>query len=141
MSVVEFPHSWGQNSIIARLPATSSPKGRVIIGAHQDSTNLLPFLGAPGADDDGSGTTTIVEVMRVLVGQGWRPETYDVEWHFYSAEEGGMLGSGEIAQKWAREKRAMLDAGKGKHDQAHDVRGMLQVSRIDCNKEQRGEQG
>jgi leucyl aminopeptidase len=60
--------------------------------------------------------------MRLLVGQGYVPPSYDVEWHFYSAEEGGMLGSGEIAQSWAKEK------GSVSHE-AHNVRGMLQVSR------------
>lgn len=45
--VEEFPHPWGQNSIIARLPLANSSAhslGKVIIGAHQDSTNLLPFV-------------------------------------------------------------------------------------------------
>lgn len=54
MTVKEFPHEWGQNSIIATLPVAKGKKalGRIVIGAHQDSTNLLPFLGAPGADDE-----------------------------------------------------------------------------------------
>ena len=49
MTVSEFAHPWGQNSIIARLPVSSNvqSKGKVVVGAHQDSTNLLPFLGAP----------------------------------------------------------------------------------------------
>ena len=42
MTVREFPHPWGQNSIIATLPIGSrdgkKSKGKVIIGAHQDST-------------------------------------------------------------------------------------------------------
>lgn len=42
------------------------------IGAHQDSVNLLlpMFLRSPGADDDGSGTVTILEAFRVLVASG-----------------------------------------------------------------------
>lgn len=49
MSVEEFPHPWGQNSLIVKLPAndTANAKGTVVVGAHQDSTNLLPFLSAP----------------------------------------------------------------------------------------------
>lgn len=49
MTVEEFPHSWGQNSIIVKLPAndTANAKGTIVVGAHQDSTNLLPFLSAP----------------------------------------------------------------------------------------------
>ena len=59
VTVKEFPHPWGQNSLIVHFPrATSAQKKHddddddiVVVGAHQDSTNLLPFLGAPGADD------------------------------------------------------------------------------------------
>jgi hypothetical protein len=49
MSVEEFPHSWGQNSLIVKLPAngTEEAQGTIVVGAHQDSTNLLPFLSAP----------------------------------------------------------------------------------------------
>jgi hypothetical protein len=36
-----------------------------IVGAHQDSMNYKnPFDAAPGADDDGSGTVTILEALR-----------------------------------------------------------------------------
>jgi len=62
-----FQHPWGQNSIIATLPGKSEKT--IVIGAHQDSINLfLPsILAAPGADDDGSGTVTILEALRVLL--------------------------------------------------------------------------
>ncbi|GAA5955470.1 hypothetical protein JCM21900_002059 [Sporobolomyces salmonicolor] len=108
VKVSEFEHSWGQNSIIVRFdPAESAKKNDqvVIIGAHQDSTNLLPFLGAPGADDDGSGTTSLLETFRTLVNASFVPSTHPVELHWYSAEEGGLLGSKAIAQAYAREAR------------------------------------
>lgn len=114
-SVKPFPHPWGQNSIIATIPGKS--KKTVVIGAHQDSINLfLPaFLAAPGADDDGSGTVTILEALRVLLtsediikGKGENT----VEFHWYSAEEGGLLGSQAIFQSYEKEGR--------------DVKAMLQ---------------
>lgn len=45
----EFAHPWGQNSIIVRFePSTDSKNApTVVIGAHQDSTNQFPFLPAP----------------------------------------------------------------------------------------------
>ncbi|SPO21301.1 related to bacterial leucyl aminopeptidase precursor [Ustilago trichophora] len=105
VSVEEFPHPWGQNSILLKIKGTDSAltnkKGITILGAHQDSTNLFPFFAAPGADDDGSGTVTILETLRVLLGAKWRPET-DVEFHWYSAEEGGLLGSQAVAQAYER---------------------------------------
>ncbi|KAF8326535.1 uncharacterized protein EI90DRAFT_3228136 [Cantharellus anzutake] len=101
ITVNEFEHPWGQNSIIVRIRGTSMSKdtGSVIISAHQDSTNFLPFLPAPGADDDGSGTVTILETYRVLLAANFTP-IHDVEWHFYSAEEGGLLGSQAVVNDY-----------------------------------------
>ncbi|KDE09211.1 hypothetical protein MVLG_00533 [Microbotryum lychnidis-dioicae p1A1 Lamole] len=112
ISVKEFPHSWGQNSIILRFEPSSKAsalrkkQGKeqvVILGAHQDSTNMFPFLAAPGADDDGSGTTTLVEALTVLVNASFIPSDHPVEFHWYSAEEGGLLGSQAVAQSYARD--------------------------------------
>jgi leucyl aminopeptidase len=107
-SVKGFSHPWGQSSIIATIPGKSNKT--VVIGAHQDSINLfLPsILAAPGADDDGSGTVTILEALRVLlksedVLKGEAPNT--VEFHWYSAEEGGLLGSQAIFQSYQKEGR------------------------------------
>ncbi|GAA5983252.1 hypothetical protein JCM10908_000213 [Rhodotorula pacifica] len=121
IDVREFKHSWGQNSIIARFEPASeggleelksnSTGGIVIIGAHQDSTNLLPFLGAPGADDDASGTTSILSAFKSLVESGFKPSHGPVEFHWYSAEEGGLLGSQAVAQDYAArgvDARSML---------------------------------
>nr|GAT53964.1 peptidase [Mycena chlorophos] len=100
ISISEFPHSWGQNSIIVRINGTSSTDdGVVVIGAHQDSTNMLFFLPAPGADDDGSGSVTILESYRGLLAADFHPERA-VEFHWYSAEEGGLLGSQAVAQHY-----------------------------------------
>ncbi|KAI0692657.1 hypothetical protein BC835DRAFT_1356394 [Cytidiella melzeri] len=100
ISITEFPHSWGQNSIIARINGTSSDDSTIIISAHQDSTNMWPFLPAPGADDDGSGSVTILESYRALIASNFQPER-PVEFHWYAAEEGGLLGSQAVAQSYA----------------------------------------
>jgi leucyl aminopeptidase len=109
-----FTHPWGQNSIIATIPGKS--ESTVIVGAHQDSINLFlpPILSAPGADDDGSGTVTILEALRVLLTsediiRGEAENT--IEFHWYSAEEGGLLGSQAIFseyEKSSRDVKAML---------------------------------
>lgn len=110
-----FEHSWQQSSIIARIPGKTN--STVVIGAHQDSINLfLPsILAAPGADDDGSGSMTILEVFRVLLSfkeivKGEAENT--IEFHWYSAEEGGLLGSQAIFQQYEKDER--------------DVKAMLQ---------------
>ncbi|KAF7546816.1 hypothetical protein G7Z17_g8153 [Cylindrodendrum hubeiense] len=109
-----FPHTWQQHSVIATIPGQSNKT--VVIGAHQDSINLfLPsILSAPGADDDGSGSVTTMEVLRALlkskdVVDGKAPNT--IEFHWYSAEEGGLLGSQAIFQSYEasdRDVKAML---------------------------------
>ncbi|EAS31262.3 leucine aminopeptidase 1 [Coccidioides immitis RS] len=114
VKVERFEHSWGQFSIIATIPGRTNKT--VVIGAHQDSINLfLPsILPAPGADDDGSGTVTILEAFRVLlqseaVQQGNAANT--IEFHWYSAEEAGLLGSQAIFSdysKTGRDIKAML---------------------------------
>ncbi|KAI8949055.1 Zn-dependent exopeptidase [Xylaria longipes] len=125
-----FKHSWGQHSIIATIPGKS--KSTVVIGAHQDSINLwLPsILPAPGADDDGSGTVTILEAFRILLSsedviKGNAPNT--IEFHWYSAEEGGLLGSQAIFseyEKQGRDVKAMLQ---------QDMTGFIQKT-IDAGK-------
>ncbi|KAK7049682.1 hypothetical protein VNI00_005713 [Paramarasmius palmivorus] len=96
----EFIHSWGQNSIIVRIPGSVKEDEVVVISAHQDSTNMWPFLPAPGADDDGSGSVTILESYRGLIAADFHPER-TVEFHWYSAEEGGLLGSQAVAADYA----------------------------------------
>lgn len=112
--VERFAHPWGQFSIIARIPGKTN--NTVVLGAHQDSINLfLPsILAAPGADDDGSGTVTILETLRALlrsetIAKGQAQNT--IEFHWYSAEEGGLLGSQAVYSKYKkdlREVKAML---------------------------------
>ncbi|KAI0676856.1 peptidase [Trametes maxima] len=100
ISIQEFPHSWQQSSVIVRINGSSTTDDSVVvIGAHQDSTNNWPFLPAPGADDDGSGSMSILEAYRGLVAAGFRPERA-VEFHWYSAEEGGLLGSQAVARAY-----------------------------------------
>ncbi|EGV63697.1 Zn-dependent exopeptidase [Yamadazyma tenuis ATCC 10573] len=94
---------WDQFSLIASIPGTVDTK--VVVGAHQDSANLiLPnSLPAPGADDDGSGTITILEAFRILI-QDYKAGNFKphqtLEFHFYSAEEGGLLGSYDVFDRY-----------------------------------------
>jgi bacterial leucyl aminopeptidase len=103
-TVKKFDHPWGQFSIIAQIPGKSN--NTIVQSAHQDSINaFLPsILAAPGADDDGSGTVTILEALRVLlkskdVVKGKSENT--IEFHWYSAEEGGLLGSQAVFKHYA----------------------------------------
>ncbi|KAL0953837.1 hypothetical protein HGRIS_005015 [Hohenbuehelia grisea] len=102
VTVAAFKHSWVQSSIIAKIPGKSASSPVTIIGAHLDSINLSsPTSGrAPGSDDDGSGTVNLIEAFRVLLASGFQPST-PVEFHWYSGEEGGLLGSNAIATSYS----------------------------------------
>ncbi|KAJ3208630.1 Leucine aminopeptidase 1, partial [Clydaea vesicula] len=109
LSVTEFEHTWGQNSIIFQIKPIENDDGVVIIGAHQDSVNQWnPWFGrAPGADDDGSGSATIIEALRVILHGGYTPKKV-LEFHWYSGEEGGMLGSQKVAAKYRKDNVAVV---------------------------------
>ncbi|OJJ42332.1 hypothetical protein ASPZODRAFT_77068 [Penicilliopsis zonata CBS 506.65] len=112
ISLEYFPHPFRQSSIIARF----EPKTRnfslplTVIGAHQDSANyLFPLLPAPGADDDCSGTVSNLEAFRILAESGYTPKNGPVEFHWYAAEEGGELGSQDVA-RYKKEQGAHIGA-------------------------------
>lgn len=112
ISLEYFTHSFVQPSIIARFEpkVTNFSHPLTIIGAHQDSTNyFFPLLPAPGADDDCSGTVSILEAFRVLANSGFTPLNGPVEFHWYAAEEAGLLGSQDIA-RYKRESGATIGA-------------------------------
>ncbi|CAR28035.1 hypothetical protein ZYGR_0N05230 [Zygosaccharomyces rouxii] len=110
VSVEKFEHDgWDQFSIIVSIRGRETPEDIVILGSHQDSMNLIlpSLLSAPGADDDGSGTVTNLETLRLyveLLSQGYRPKN-TIEFHFYSAEEGGMLGSLDLFTAYVEKQK------------------------------------
>lgn len=114
ISAALYKHSWVQSSIVVKVAgAANNSAPIVILGAHMDSINLSsPTNGrAPGADDDGTGTVNVIEILRVLVASGWKPAT-PVEFHWYSGEEAGLLGSDAIATAYKRagtQVKAMME--------------------------------
>jgi len=97
-----FPHSWLQSSVVARIPGNGPHADEVVIvGAHEDSVNGGGTQRSPGADDDASGTSTVLELFRVIVASGFVPDR-TIEFHTYSAEEVGLRGSQDIAAAYQR---------------------------------------
>jgi leucyl aminopeptidase len=102
ISVRFFSHNWKQPSVIATIKGKDGGVHAdeiVIIGAHEDSINLRNVNDAPGSDDDGSGTSTVLEIFRVLVESGFVPDR-TIEFHTYAAEEVGLRGSQDIASQY-----------------------------------------
>ncbi|KAI8927904.1 hypothetical protein BC831DRAFT_450925 [Entophlyctis helioformis] len=114
LSVSKFTHAWDQFTVIARLEpasasassasASSAPEEIIVVSAHQDSVNQFnPYFGrSPGADDDGSGSTTIFEALTRLVKSGSFVPVRPIEFHWYSAEEGGLLGSQKVVASYIK---------------------------------------
>ncbi|TRM58916.1 hypothetical protein BD626DRAFT_437658 [Schizophyllum amplum] len=104
VSVSKFEHSgFEQYSVIARIEgSTDGPV--TIIGAHLDAINSQdPVNGrAPGADDDGTGVVNLMEGMRTLINFGFAP-TMPIEFHWYAAGDAGLLGSQDVATKYAED--------------------------------------
>ena len=135
ISIEVFRHEWLQSSILVRIEGSENPDKVIVVGAHQDSINLvLPsIMPAPGADDDGSGAMTTLEVFRVLMESDYKPKN-TVEFHWYSAEELGLLGSQDVFSNYSSSNvdvRAMLQqdmtgysAGSFKNE-GHDEMGLI----------------
>jgi hypothetical protein len=96
-------------NVIAWLPGRDTTRV-LVMGGHYDScicarTDLGPLArfeatqDAPGADDDASGTSSIVELARVFSKNFPRGLTTSVVFVAYSGEEEGLYGSTHLAQR------------------------------------------
>lgn len=94
-----------QPSLIVKVRGHGAAGEHVILGGHIDSTGALPVPGlrAPGADDDASGSATVLHAFRALMAGGFRPAR-TVEFQAYAAEEVGLIGSQAIANHYAAEQ-------------------------------------
>ncbi|HUG40708.1 MAG TPA: M20/M25/M40 family metallo-hydrolase [Longimicrobiales bacterium] len=89
-------------NVIARLPGTAHPDVAYVVGSHFDSVER-----GPGADDNSSGTTALLEAARVLAG---RPQPATIEFVFFTGEEAGLLGSREYARRAVAEGKRVAGA-------------------------------
>lgn len=99
-----------QPSIIITIPGTDQAQDILIIGGHADS--IAGFWGganatAPGADDNASGIATMTETFRVLMNNGFKPRK-TVMFMAYAAEEVGLIGSKDIAQRFKRDNKNVI---------------------------------
>ena len=106
VTVELFTHpGWAQPSVMMTIRGQDLPAEHVVVGGHLDS---ITFSGntAPGADDDASGVATLTEVARVILADGVRLRR-TVVFIAYAAEEVGLRGSNEIADRFAAESRVV----------------------------------
>lgn len=90
-------------NVLAWLPGHDTSRV-VVMGGHYDSCvcSINPFdstANAPGADDDGSGTSAIVELARVFAKHFPKGLDATIIFATYAGEEQGLLGSTHLAQR------------------------------------------
>ncbi len=94
-----------QPSVVAKVGDGDGPG--IVIGAHMD-TIVMGKTRQPGADDDGSGTATSLETLRVLLNNGmhFKKPLYFI---WYAAEEEGLVGSQDVVSDFI-DKKIPVDA-------------------------------
>ncbi|MEE9448640.1 MAG: M20/M25/M40 family metallo-hydrolase [Ignavibacteriaceae bacterium] len=94
----EYSGTW-QKNVVATLPGIYTPDKINIVGGHHDSySSGNPLVFAPGADDNASGTSAVLEMARVLKEQNYQPES-TIRFITFGAEEYGLWGSKDYALK------------------------------------------
>ncbi len=76
----------------SRYAAIENTTETVLISAHYDSRGSFGSTRAPGGDDDGSGTTGILNIARTIGAKGIK-FLANVELVLFAGEEQGLLGS------------------------------------------------
>lgn len=99
-------------NVLAWLPGRDTTRV-VVVSGHYDScvcsTDIADATSdAPGADDDGSGTSAVVELARVISKRF--PKGFDatIVFALVAAEEQGLLGAGGLAQRLHDEKKTVV---------------------------------
>lgn len=89
------------SNIIATFPGVSPKK--VVLGAHYDSWDL-----STGAIDNGSGSAVLFDIAR-LINKYSKNNYYTVELVWFNAEETGLWGANDYADKHNQEVIAMIN--------------------------------
>ncbi|KAL5611711.1 uncharacterized protein BROUX77_001867 [Berkeleyomyces rouxiae] len=110
IQVKYFHHQdWLQPSVIVRIPGLT--KDAALLSASLDSiafdeTSRFGHAAAPGADSNGSGAIALLETFRLLLkdkkirtGHAFN----SIEFHWYAAKEGGLLGSQDVMRAFTRD--------------------------------------
>jgi len=88
-------------NILCELPGTDTSLPMVYVGAHYDSRGFNTNSAterAPGADDNGSGTAGVLEILRVITSNR---ATFrrTISFALWAGEEQGLVGSDEEAYR------------------------------------------
>jgi len=98
------------SNVIMAIQGTDASAGVVMVTAHYDTTTRDWFQGdgfQPGANDNASGVSAIIELARIMV---QRPHRATIVFVMFSAEETGRQGSQAFVQDFAKAQNIPLVA-------------------------------
>ena len=102
---VAFNKADSSYNIIAEIPGTYLKDEIVMIGAHFDS-----WQGGTGATDNGTGSASCLEAMRILKTLNFKPRR-TIRIGLWTGEEEGLLGSAAYVKQHFGERETRQDAG------------------------------
>lgn len=102
---VKTGNHYKQPSLVVKFGDQSGPG--IVIGAHMDTLSGS-YSKKPGADDDGTGSVTVLEVARTIFNSGlnFKKPIYFI---WYAAEEEGLVGSSYVVKEF-KSKNIPVDA-------------------------------
>ena len=89
-------------NVIATLNGTVNPELIYVVSSHYDSV-----AAGPGADDDSTGTSALLETARLLAGH---PQPATIMFASFTGEEAGLLGSREFVRRAVADKKQVVGA-------------------------------
>jgi len=93
---IDDVHQW---NVVATVLGTAQPDKVIVVGGHYDSvvygTGTDPYVWAPGADDNGTGTVATLEMARIVAAN---PLPVTVIFVPFAQEEQGLIGSWYFAE-------------------------------------------
>lgn len=114
-------------NVVAEKKGKKLPDEVVILCGHMDSTSERPLQSAPGAEDNGSGTTATLAGARALADLEFERTVRFIAW---AGEEQGLLGSAHYARNAAENQEKIVgvvnldmvayDEEKGRRDDTSD---------------------
>ena len=123
-----------QYNVVATYPSAVPSTKYIVVGGHHDSiTNQSlsdTFAPAPGADDNASGTTAVLESARVLKANNFESEV-NIKFVTFAAEELGLYGGFDYARFAANsgmDVKLMIN-----HDMISNNKRSLSNSVVDIN--------
>lgn len=93
----QYEQNLTTQNVIGYIPGTEHPDSFVIFSAHYDHLGRLgPDVYFPGANDDGSGIATVLDLARHY---SENPPRYTTVFMFFGAEEVGLVGSKHFVEE------------------------------------------